>query len=58
MRGGGPAEVHSVCGSRWGIDDARLSSGAGFSVQRGGGQLSGAAYGKHTSVDAVWRGGF
>lgn len=52
VQGGGPAEVHSGGGSRWGIVDAGLSGGGGFSGQRGVAHLSGAAYGEQTSVDA------
>ncbi|KAF7108110.1 hypothetical protein CFC21_108641 [Triticum aestivum] len=39
----GPAEVHSVGGSRWGMVDAGVSVVAGF---------SGAAYGEQVRVDA------
>lgn len=43
VQGVGPAEVHSVGGSRWGMVDAGVSAVAGF---------SGAAYGEQVSVDA------
>lgn len=41
---GGPVEVQSGGGSRWGMEDGGMSGGVGISCQPAGGQLSGDAY--------------